>query len=280
MLRSMTRSDTRIANGEFGAFEGPASDGVVLGRYAAEGTWSRGLVALLASQLAQGGTLIDAGAHVGLVSIAVAARSNARCIAFEPAPDNAACLARNVARHALGARIELHALALSDRSGVVQLGLSPDNGGDHHVLGADEALAADWREQTVACARLDDVLGARTLARPALLKLDTQGSEVRILRGAQRVLEQLDAVVLEYWPAGLARVGDRASMLEPLLARFEWAAVLPQDERSFSLAPRSEVMRSLSWIAQDGSDQGFFDLLLTTSPQLFTARASETRAPR
>jgi FkbM family methyltransferase len=276
----MSPPDTRSATGEFGAFEGPASDSVVLPRYAAERTWSRALVALLASRLQAGGTLIDAGAHVGLISIAVAARSAARCIAFEPAPDNALCLARNVARHGLDARIEQHALALSDHEGTLRFGLSPDNGGDHHALGAGAVLAPGWREQAVACARLDHVLGARELERPALLKLDTQGSEVRILRGAQHVLEQVDVLVLEYWPAGLARLGDRAAMLGPLLSRFAWAAVLPQDARGFSLAPRADVLRSLAWIAEDGSDQGFFDLIFTARPELLTDRASEMPALR
>jgi FkbM family methyltransferase len=280
MLNAMLPFDTRVATGEFGAFEGPASDGVVLARYAAEGSWSRQLVALLGAQLTRGGTLLDVGAHVGLISIAVAARSRAHCIAFEPAPDNAACLARNVVRHGLTSRIELHALALSDQPGTLRLGLSPDNGGDHHALVAGAALAPGWREQAIPCARLDDLLEGRTLERPLLLKLDTQGSEVRVLRGAQRVLEQVDAIVLEYWPAGLARLGDRASMLEPLLARFEWAAVLAQDDRALSLAPRSDVLRSLAWIAEDGSDQGFFDLLLTTSREPFTDSANETPALR
>lgn len=276
----MLPTDTRVVTGEFGAFEGPASDRVVLARYVAEGSWSRALVGLLAARLASGGTLLDAGAHVGLISIAVAARSRAHCIAFEPAPDNAACLARNVARHGLTSRIELHALALSDQQGTLRLGLSPDNGGDHHALVEGAALAPGWREQAIPCARLDDLLDGRTLERPALLKLDTQGSEVRILRGAQRVLQQVDAIVLEYWPAGLARLGDRAAMLEPLLTRFPWAAVLPQDDRALSLAPRADVMRSLAWIAEDGSDQGFFDLLLTTSREPFMGGATETPAPR
>lgn len=271
--------NTHLVGGEYGLFEGDSGDQVVLSRYAATGTWSPELVRLLARKLAHGGTLIDVGAHIGLVSIPVAARSQASCIAFEPAPINAECLERNVARHGLDARVEVHALALSHERGTLRFALHPDNSGDHHVCSEHAALPAGFREARVRTERLDDLLGDRVLARPAFLKLDTQGSEARVLMGAQRVLEQVDALVLEYWPAGLARLGDRASMLSTLLTRFPFAAVLRQDEAPFALIARDEALRSLSWIAEDGSDEGFFDVLLTVEPD-FLPRGFETHAPR
>src|SRR3954470_6160498 len=103
-----------LADGTYGECEGAADDRVVFGTYRASGVWSPQLVALIAEQLLAGGdgTLIDVGANIGLVTIAALERSRARCIAFEPDPDNYARLSRNVARHALAARVEAHRVAL------------------------------------------------------------------------------------------------------------------------------------------------------------------------
>lgn len=261
------RPDTRVADGEYGPFEGPADDRVVLAEYASRSTFASGVVRRLGRLLGAGGTLIDVGANVGLVSVPVAMRTAARCIAFEPAPRNAACLRRNVERHGVGARVTVHELALSDRAGHIAFGLSPDNGGDHHVLGPGGARDADSAtviEVEAAC--LDDVIDASALPGPIVLKLDVQGAEAKVLRGAQRTLPSVAALVLEYWPRGLLRAGDHAAQLEGLLESFPWAALLKKDGSVIEWKTRAELFHALAhFMALDGSDDGFFDMLLTSS---------------
>ena len=259
----MSDLDTRTAHGIFGAFEGPAGDRVVLPRYEADGAWARELMAVLTERLAGGGTLLDAGAHVGLVSVPIALRTTARVIAFEPAPLNAACLRRNARRHGVSERIEVHELALSDRAGELPFELCEGNSGDHHVVPATSAARGGVIR--VRCARLDDVIDASALPRPIVLKLDVQGAEVKALAGAARTLEHVDACVLEYWPAGVLRAGDQPERLEALLDCFPNAALLRQDGAPLEHKTRAELFHALrSFMRHDGSDDGFFDLLLTS----------------
>lgn len=271
MGESNTLSDTQcvtlVADGAFGPIEGAADDAVVFGRYRADGSWSPELVALLARLLAEGGTLLDVGAHIGLISIGVARSCPARCLAFEPAPDNHALLLRNLERQRLRERVEPFALALDAQSGVVQLALSADNSGDHRVLRHERARSE--RCVPVACARLDDLLVARELAAPVVLKLDTQGAEARVLAGARATLARVDHLVLEYWPFGLHRMGDRAARLHELLcAHFAWATVLIGGNAPQPLRPTAELLAALSsWMRDDGSEPGFFDLWLSRSVQ-------------
>jgi FkbM family methyltransferase len=266
-MREASPRATAIAPGDYGEFEGALSDRVVFGSYRANGTWSPALVKLLAGVLRGGGTLLDIGANIGLVAIAVAQRSGARCLAFEPEPHNAALLARNVARHGLQDRIELHPVALDERAGAVTLALSADNSGDHRIAGA--RLAPDTPRCTVPAARLGDVLAGRTLARPAAMKLDTQGAEARVLRGAgDQVLSQIDVLVVEYWPAGLLRTGDSAALLFEQLARFPYAGLLDPRSPVPQLEPTPSFLPRLAWIPADGSDEGFFDLVLARTPEL------------
>jgi FkbM family methyltransferase len=263
-----TPDESAVTSGEYGEFEGSIRDQIVFGTYRATGTWSPALVALLASRLlpSTDGTFIDVGANIGLVTIAVAERSHAHCIAFEPEPRNAHLLARNVARHGLAGRIELHAVALDAQAGQVSLALSDHNSGDHRVVSGPEAAGA--QRVTVPAARLDDLLAGRTLRRPCVMKLDTQGSEARVLRGAERVLAQVDALVVEYWPAGLLRVGDSAQALFALLAQFPYAGLLDSRGSPDRLEPTVAFLQRLAWIPQDGSDEGFFDLVLARKAQI------------
>jgi FkbM family methyltransferase len=255
---------TMLAHGEYGVFEGADDDAVVLGSYERDGHWSPGLVGLLAEVLRGGGTLIDVGAHVGLIAIPVVARTGADCLAFEPEPQNAAFLRRNVEGHGLGARIEIVPRALHCATGRVRLALSGDNSGDHRVLAPGATADGRTTIEVEACT-LDGWLDGRALARPVAIKLDTQGAEAHVLRGAQRTLRCVDHVVTEFWPAGLGRAGSRVDDLRVALAGFAWGRVLGA-ERPRAPIPIVEVFDSLAWIRSDGSDEGFFDVWFGREP--------------
>lgn len=258
-----------IAGGAYGEFEGAENDRVVFGTYRTSGTWSPQLVALIAQRLLGGGegTLIDVGANIGLIAIATLERSGARCIAFEPAPDNYARLCRNVQRHGLLPRVEAHRLALDASTGEVELALCSGNSGDHRL--AHGSVPDGWPRIRVPAARLDDVIAGRELRRRVVMKLDAQGAEVRVLQGAQQTLQQVDALIVEWWPAGLVRMGDSAAALYAALRAFPYAALLDQHAPPPHTLQRStQLFESMAWIPADGSDEGFFDLLLSKSPTL------------
>jgi len=264
MSDSIPAGETAMADGDYGPIEGAVDDRVVFARYRQQRTWSPELVSLLARWLSAGGTLLDVGAHIGLISIGVARACPAHCLAFEPAPENHRLLCRNVARQGLEQRIEPLPYALDAESGQSELALSGDNSGDHRLL--HHARAASGRSVLVASARLDDVLANRTLASPVAMKLDTQGAEARVLAGAAASLARVEHLVLEYWPAGLHRMGDRAHSLSAVLCdHFTWAGLL-RPGHALSPQPAPALFSALSrFVPDDGSDQGFFDLVLSRS---------------
>lgn len=161
---------------------------------------SYAMVTGLASQGVRPRTVLDAGANKGQFS--VAARNllqPERIHAFEPLPEVGDELARHCAgypeivvhRVALGAapgEAVLHINAHSQSSSLLQLH-------EHHLAVFPKARQVD--EVVVPVTRLDRVLAGERLARPVLLKVDTQGYEAEVLAGATAVLDQLDYVVLE-----------------------------------------------------------------------------------
>jgi len=60
--------------------------------------------------------------------------------------------------------------------------------------------ALDVTEQIVMTERLDDYLASRGLGFPTWIKLDTEGTEVIILRGAREVLKSNASMICELHP--------------------------------------------------------------------------------
>jgi FkbM family methyltransferase len=260
-----------VADGEYGTFEGAAVDRVVMGEYRTLGTWAKGLVSLTVDRLfgAGPGTFIDVGANIGLVVVPVVERTGSIGIAFEPEPRNFGFLSRNVARHGLESQIECHPLACYSESTALPLTLSSDNLGDHRL----QPGAADARQLSpelatrpaiqVSTTRLDDALRGRELPHPIVVKLDTQGSEVRVLEGAPETLARADYVVSEYWFEGIIAHGDSPRRFAEIMRDFQFGAVLHVLPLPEPLHSTEYVFDQLSWIKQDGSDPGFFDILFS-----------------
>lgn len=134
-------------------------------------------------------TVIDGGANVGQFARAAAETwPDARVVSFEPLPDVAETLRRNV-----GGRVEAIEAALGKTAGTTTF-FRTDYTLASSVLRPDDPSATPL---TVRLTTLDEALDASTLARPLLLKLDLQGYELEALRGGPNVLEQADAVLLE-----------------------------------------------------------------------------------
>lgn len=99
---------------------------------------------------------------------------------------------------------QLFPVALSDEDGTAwQIGVSIDGTGEvTHSRLSDTPVAANEEPGLVECkpvkkARLDTLLAAETPPEPALLKIDVDGQELRILSGAEQTLKKTAVVVIE-----------------------------------------------------------------------------------
>ncbi len=142
-------------------------------------------------------TLLDVGAARGSFSRAAAiAFGGIRSYAFEPLPGEFAVLRRGVQR--------AFPFALGDRTGPATIHVSANAGSSSlaRMLGAHVAAFPGTgvvREHESETRRLDDVVETEgiVLESPVLMKIDVQGAEHRVLRGAVRTLERVDALIVE-----------------------------------------------------------------------------------
>jgi FkbM family methyltransferase len=216
-------------------------------------TWEGVESALLRAALRPGSVVVDAGANLGWHAVwaALAVGAAGRVYAFEPDPRNLALLRAN------GAGLpQLRALgvALGEAKGEVAFRRHGDNQGDSaRVRTAASFTTSCWPGDALALSRLD------------VLKIDTQGSELRILQGfATTLARQPQArLIVELWPAGLERLGDS---VEALLAKL-WALERPLyliDHEGGGLTALSAP--SLATLAASLARSGGFSQLWLGSP--------------
>jgi FkbM family methyltransferase len=142
--------------------------------------------------LRDGDTLFDVGANIGLYTL-YAARRNPRAMvyAFEPESQNYAALCRNIVLNRLANVVPCNA-PLSDREAfeLFHVGQMESGASLHTLGGANPFRGADAvpLRQGAISTTLDAIVSRYGVPQPMLLKLDVDGTEEQILRGAGRVL--------------------------------------------------------------------------------------------
>ena len=266
-LATRFRVSEVVTLGEVGRVRGRLDDEVVFGRYLREGRWSHDLGRFLSHcfEHSAGGTFVDIGANIGLMSLAVGRREHVRLECFEPEPTNLALLRENFAKAGLGERATVHPVALSDEDAELRFELSDHNRGDHRIRrDPDGAGDAEAREIRVPGRRLDGLLDPARLEHPLVVKCDAQGAELAIWAGGENFFAGVDALVIEFWPFGLARMqSDPEALIARLVGRFERGQVVaPGASIGSRWQPIEAVAEQLRAFAQIAGPEDHRDVLL------------------
>ncbi len=159
------------------------------------GEWSEGEIMLLGQALRPGMVAIDAGANIGThtVPLARAVGPNGVVYAFEPQRIVYQTLVANVALNSL-ANVFCQQRALGSEAGVVQIPPldygAANNFGGVELGGALEPGAAPTGEP-VEVVRIDDF----ALAACHLIKIDVEGMELAVLRGAADTIKRCQPIL-------------------------------------------------------------------------------------
>jgi FkbM family methyltransferase len=147
------------------------------------------------------GAIIDVGANLGLFSLVVRERfHDRRIIAFEPVPSTFAALLANAARNS-ATNMECHPLAVSDRDGTARFVVLENARANSSLETGASPQGGDTIE--IECVTLDRFVSEAGIERIALLKVDVEGFEISVFRGAADVLSRVRprVVYFEICPA-------------------------------------------------------------------------------
>jgi FkbM family methyltransferase len=138
---------------------------------------------------------IDVGANIGLFSLLMGKTvgSCGTVYSYEPNPTIFARLQNHIAKNMLGGIIHATEIAISDASGMTPLFLYEG----YHGL---SSLAPDlnWRLSTinVKTVTLDTLFASGSVRHPHFIKIDAEGAELLVLRGAEETVCKARPVIV------------------------------------------------------------------------------------
>jgi FkbM family methyltransferase len=130
--------------------------------------------------LRAGDLFADVGANIGSYTVLASGVIGCRTVAFEPDPATAAALERNISLNKIAERVELRISAVGDRDGSARFSIGLDT--QNHVLTGADVIGRSVPMQSLDRALFDS---GRV---PILIKIDVEGYEAEVLRGARAVL--------------------------------------------------------------------------------------------
>jgi FkbM family methyltransferase len=141
------------------------------------------------------GIFVDIGANIGRYSIMIARRlkNRGRVIAIEPEPGNFRMLLNNIKVNRLSNVIPLN-VACNSNNGKVKLNMVLYNQGkigSPSIMPDLETVNRDTHiEISVVARTLDSILQELSIEEVKLVKIDVEGAEMKVLRGAIQTIEK------------------------------------------------------------------------------------------
>lgn len=151
------------------------------------GTYERSKQIRIRKELKQGMTGLDIGANTGFYTLLMARSVGAagRVVSFEPSPQNLGFLQQHLALNSIG-NVDLRAEAVSDFVGTAHF--AADRGS------YQGALAANGETQ-VQVVSLDHLWRTGSLPPADVAKIDVEGAEFSVLKGAESYLRRFRPIL-------------------------------------------------------------------------------------
>jgi FkbM family methyltransferase len=169
-------------------------------------TFHDGVLELLGALVAANGSasIIDVGANVGVHSLGLASLgSHVQIVAVEANPRTAGWLEKNAARNG-SAQVRVVQRAISDEPGSLSFCDNQEFAAGSMPLAGAPAEFVDFLNSgddshqviEVPAVRLDDLVDELALDALDILKIDVEGHDIRVIRGALGALERFKPVVI------------------------------------------------------------------------------------
>lgn len=186
---------TRLLDGHF-LYVDPM-DEAVAAHLIARGYWEAWIHQVVCDLVQPGDHIVEVGANFGVYTVAMARKAGAdgSVLTFEANPGLAELVGRSVRFNGYSGSVTVVGKAASDKAGIISFATSRRNAGGGAISTSTTALGADSVLVQVEAVTLDSMASDKT----RIIRMDAEGSEPLILRGAARLLQRPDIVVCMEW---------------------------------------------------------------------------------
>ena len=171
------------------------------------------LIRFFSRIISPGATIIDVGANIGYLTTYFSdlTANSGKVLALEPDSRAFCFLKRNLSLNNC-VNTTPYLLALSDHVGTSNLYLSSNRTGNNvlYELSKDRLDEPQIRSSVVVeTTTLDEIFVSTTFTDQTILKIDVEGFELNVLRGAEQLLKSVDNLitVMEYTPRLMLQAG-------------------------------------------------------------------------
>lgn len=181
----------------YGKISYPKNDQIIGLSLREYGEWAQGELDLLFDFIAPGDTVIDIGAFVGTHVLAFAQKvgDKGKVFAFEPNPVIFQLLKMNVKQNSL-ANIKCVNTALSKKPGTILVNKSDltqtANFGNYSLKSVSPEPTPKNKKVSIKFTALDEY----NIGKCALIKIDVEGMELDVLKGAAKLLKKTKPIIL------------------------------------------------------------------------------------
>ena len=147
-----------------------------------------------------GDTVLDCGANIGVYTRKALNAGARQVIAIEPAPENIACLRRNLAKEIDANRVSIQPVGVWNETGKLPFRVDAESSArDRLSIGSGPAGSF----VTVSLVTIDSLAASLALERIDVIKMDIEGAERPAIAGATRTLARFHprlAIAMEHLP--------------------------------------------------------------------------------
>ena len=206
------------------------------------GEWEPQSLRAVADHLSTNGTFMDVGAHIGYYSLKAAAMvgPNGHVISIEPNPQTLPKLRANI--QASDARaVSVWPVACADSESTLQLYAAPESNTGESSLSKENA--SQEGAATAGIFRtgrpLDAIVKEAKLDHVDVIKIDVEGAEFAVLKGAAKTLDDFRPVlIIELVQNQLKAMGTSVEEVTGFLASHGYTESRKVDSANFEFVPR------------------------------------------
>jgi FkbM family methyltransferase len=186
--------------------------------------------------------MMDVGAYIGQFALVASRGEGVRVLAFEPTPAVFRQLRRNIELNHCS-RVTCVQAALSDKPGRAKFYFYPESHDQNSLrpLAGARAVSVDVAIETV-----DSIAARYGLDRVDLIKVDTEGNELAVLKGARQSLLRLRPTLIIEISRHQPAYGYTGADIRTFLVDLGYGVYRIEQDRCRPYEPREDDCKTLS----------------------------------
>lgn len=183
--------------------------------------------------LSAGMTVIDIGAHIGLLSVVMAqkVKNKGRVFSFEPTPSTYALLTKTIAINGLAEIIQPNKMAVADKKGKTFFYVTNIEAHNSNSLADNKRDYGNEHKIDVDLVSVDEFAAEKGLSKIDFIKIDAEGAEYSVLKGCAATMNKdKPKIILALHPSSIINFGNSLGEIWDYLQSFGYTVIYKSEK--------------------------------------------------